>query len=303
MDSSALLLRDLSRDIVVERTVIAALAFLIYEFFLTLGDEVQHIWSKPNKSWLKWAFFLTRYAPLAAVIAHRLVITAVQLGLPASPNSLKIFFVLHSLTSHYIMLTIQILLMSRVYALYDQKPYILFSFLAILVTEIILMVVGLSIGLPSGVLNLRTLINNPPSSMAYFGLSSAVSQLVILALTLTRCWFYFNTVWKKTPLLVLLVRDGTVTFLILFVLAVLIVVFTLQSSMFASLVQFWYLVVMSSVGCRMITNFEVLDISDHEEQLTTAPFHHYKQDGHFDLQTFSFSSEDSYDFGRPMGDV
>ncbi|KAH9057068.1 hypothetical protein EDB83DRAFT_2316045 [Lactarius deliciosus] len=61
--------------------LIAALAFLVWDILITLDQEVEPVWTKPNKFYTKWLFFFVCYFAVAIQIAMLFVGTQIAFSL------------------------------------------------------------------------------------------------------------------------------------------------------------------------------------------------------------------------------
>jgi len=50
-----------------------SLALLLYEYSITLDYEVELIWEKPNKSFIKWLFLFIHYFALVSQVSTQIV--------------------------------------------------------------------------------------------------------------------------------------------------------------------------------------------------------------------------------------
>jgi len=103
---------------------------------------------------------------------------------------------------------------------------------------------GLFITLPGVHFEPELLVRSVPHSFAYLGISALVSQAIILVLTLLR---FLRGQWAGTSLGTLLVRDGSIVYLIFFVTTLAAVVYSIRSLPFGMAEYAWYLSIVSSV--------------------------------------------------------
>ncbi|SJK97791.1 uncharacterized protein ARMOST_01046 [Armillaria ostoyae] len=143
--------------------------------------------------------------------------------IPIPLNALRIWYICQVLILHLMMLGAEIVMMARVYALYNRNRYIGGVFLLLLFGESTSVVVGLALNLPSKDFDSGDLITTSSKSFIYFGISAMISQVVILGFSIFR---YIRGDWKGVPIVSLMIRDGTLAFAVLFFVSMLLVIYT-----------------------------------------------------------------------------
>lgn len=239
---------------------VASLAFLIYDIFITLDDEVNTVWSKPNYSWIKWQFLFTRYFALAAQIANRTIENAVSNGVLTVTGALKNWYMCQVIIGCVLMTAVEIVLMARVYALYKKNAWVGLLFVTLILGEIATVVIGVVMNVPGKDFRATSVVLTSPNSYTSFGISAIVSQITILGLTLVKYKVAVQGGWDKVPIMILMVRDGTVAFFILLVVSTLTVVATSMQAEYAPIGNSWFLSVVACAGCRLILNMQTLPI-------------------------------------------
>ncbi|KAJ7251505.1 hypothetical protein B0H12DRAFT_1119269 [Mycena haematopus] len=258
------------------KTSIAALAFLVWENLITLDDEVEYIWSKPWTAWVKTVFLFLRYFPLAIQLCNRIldemIIQQRQLG----NSALRAWYISQVVVAHLAMTGVESVMMARVYAIYHNSRWIAWWFLCLWIGETAAVIAGIFITLPEAHFEPQQFMLNVPHSFAYLAISALISQAIILGLTLLR---YFQGQWSGTNLGRLLIRDGSIIYLVFFgdetsnppttlVLTVLKPVSTMAAAVYSinglsfGMTEYaWYLSIVSTAGCRLILNMQRLSSS------------------------------------------
>ncbi|KAF9449177.1 hypothetical protein P691DRAFT_576176 [Macrolepiota fuliginosa MF-IS2] len=235
-----------------ENTRVASLAFLIYEICITLDQEIEFIWTQPNKCWVKWQYLFTRYFALFALIANRSIEMRVTMLTESLPSPLREWFSCQVIIGGALMLSVELVLMTRVYALYKHSSSIVYIFGGLLVCEITSAVVGVVLNYPKTNLDSDVVLQSGPHSFIYFGITAIISQVVVLLLTILK-YKTAKSELRKSPIATLVVRDGTIAFtVILFVTA-----WTLLSAitdLCPPISDSWFLAVVSCAGCRLVIN-------------------------------------------------
>ncbi|KAJ3503233.1 hypothetical protein NLJ89_g8527 [Agrocybe chaxingu] len=212
---------------------IASLAFLVYEICLTFDDEVNVIWSKPNRSWIKWQFLFTRYFALSIQVINRGIDSAVASHMNMVSTDLKNWYMCQVIVGSILMSAVEAVLMARVYALYNKNVWIFFVFVIMILAEIVTVILGIVLNRPGDEFRASNILLRSPTSFTYFGIGAIASQITILGLTLLKYKAAVQGGWSKAPIMMLMVRDGTAAFFILLVVTTLTVVATSTQNEYA----------------------------------------------------------------------
>jgi len=258
-------------ELVIPSGQVASLAFLVYDICITFDDEVNTIWSKPNYSWIKWQFLFTRYFALAAQIANRTIENAISTRILLVTDALKNWYMCQVIIGCVLMTAVEVVLMARVYALYKQNVRIRMLFTVMILGEITTVVIGIVMNRPGNNFRASNLLLTSPNSYTYFGISAIVSQVTILVLTLLKYKVAVKGGWDKVPIMLVMVRDGTVAFFILLVVTTLTVVATSMQAEYAPLGNSWFLSIVACSGCRLILNMQNLPVESKSSSTTDGP--------------------------------
>jgi len=154
------------------------------------------------------------------------------------------------------MISVEAILMIRVYALYNRNRWIARGFATLILAEIATVAVGLALnGSPFDYVE-ESLFMTAPDAFIYFAISSVVTQCIIISLTLVKSFLVSRLGLGREPIIILMVRDGTVAFLLLLILSVLTGVYTIRDNPLATILAFWFLTTLQSSGCRLIINMQ-----------------------------------------------
>jgi len=244
--------------LVISSGQVASLAFLLYDICITLDDEVNTIWVKPNNSWIKWQFLFTRYFALVAQIASRSVEQAIESDKMLSKGALKNWYMCQVILGSILMTAVEIIMMARVYALYKKSPWVGLIFGCLILGEIGAVVAGVVFSTPGKNFTPSSILMSDSNSYTYFGISAIVSQVTILALTLAKYKTAVQHGWGKVPIMLLMVRDGTAAFFILLIITTMTVVATSMQTEYAPIGNSWFLSIVACSGCRLIINMQHL---------------------------------------------
>ncbi|KIY73145.1 hypothetical protein CYLTODRAFT_485853 [Cylindrobasidium torrendii FP15055 ss-10] len=239
----------------------AALAILLFDTFLTLDREVEYIWPKPSSAWLKWAFLFARYFPIATETTGRIIEMMIlwQHPLCLSRSFVRVWFIIQVVVAWLILLGAEIVMMSRVYAIYNRNRIVAALFLLLLVCETTTVYSGLGITLPAEDFEPRNVTTTMSKSFIYFGASAMVCQLCILVLSVVR---YMHGDWGNVRIVTLMMRDGTIAFAVLFFMSMLITVYTMLDLKFASCCYAYMITFISVTECRLILNLQTVPLTE-----------------------------------------
>jgi len=245
-------------DFDLHKTALAALVFLVWENLITFDDEVNYIWPKPGTAWLKSVFLFLRYCTLCVSICNRILDEEVIQQQHLSHSALRAWYISQVVIAHLAMTGVEFVMMARVYALYHNNRWVVWGFGCLLLAETIVVIAGLFITLPGVHFEPLLQLRSTPHSFVYLGISALVSQAIILALTLLR---YLRGEWAGTSLGTLLIRDGSVVYLIFFATTLSAVVYSARGVPFGTTEYAWLMSLISSAGCRLILNMQRLPSS------------------------------------------
>ncbi|CAK5281741.1 unnamed protein product [Mycena citricolor] len=236
------------------KTAVAALAFYVWEYLITFDDEVRYIWTKPRK-WVKFVFVFLRYFPFALILSNRILTDKVFNGATISYAALRAWYVAQVAVAHLAMTGVEIIMMTRVYALYRNNRWIGWGFVLLWIAETVVVLVGLFVTLPGLHFKPELMATSVPHSFAYLAISALVSQAIILGLTVYR---YRAGEWAGTSLGTLLIRDGSMVYVAFAATTASACIYSLLSLNFGMTEYAWYLSCISISGCRLIINMQRL---------------------------------------------
>ncbi|KAJ3566529.1 hypothetical protein NP233_g6948 [Leucocoprinus birnbaumii] len=225
---------------VVNRSSIAALAFLAWDLTITFDDEVRYIW--PPHDCFIWQVY--------QAVAVTLVIIAVD--------------------------TILIL---RVFALFRNSPIVHNIIRIAFIGEVISMIIGVVLSTPHIEYNDVCLVVRVPRSFGLW-LASLVFQILLFILTSYRFYSTIKGGWGRVPLVSVMMRDGTWAFFLLFFIyagyATLIII---PHESYSGVLFGWLLAAFSFAGYRIILNLYHFGSAQQNHRSTQLPSHHTRITG------------------------
>ncbi|KAH7909947.1 hypothetical protein BJ138DRAFT_1180662 [Hygrophoropsis aurantiaca] len=236
---------------------VSATSFLFWESFITFGDEIEYIWSKPYRSPVKWLFLLTRYVGLASVICN----VYGTVGGIHTAISCRGFLVIQVTMAQALVTLVELILIMRVHALYSQNCRMA-AFLAFLVISgTLVAIVCLSFTVASSDFDSRCDVTHIGNSLASFGFAFVITEGILLFLTLFKCISTFKDTGRPVPVIMLMLRDGTAGFLaIISILIPSSVLLVANRGEYVSRMNPWFLAISSCAGCRLIINMQRLSL-------------------------------------------
>lgn len=164
-----------------------------------------------------------------------------------------------AITLQLLLAVIDILLMMRVYALYNRSLRIA-CFLALLfIATQSTMAWAMATALPKIRSNSFCILTSSPPTVAYFGGSSILEQSVLFGMTACKFAQAARAGWGSTALIALLMRDGTWAFALVFGIVMLnSTLFVVLKNGLAAIAYPWLFTICSFATCRLVLNTHAL---------------------------------------------
>ncbi|PPQ98796.1 hypothetical protein CVT24_003354 [Panaeolus cyanescens] len=243
---------------VVNRSSVAALAFLLWDILITMEDEVNLIWPR-TLSYTKVVYFLIRYIPVFVHISILFVGTELTPYFNFTPYDCYIWQIFQGVAVVTIVTLVDTILILRIHALYHGNNVMRIIVFICFGLEIIGMTIGLIISLPKITYDHICLTLSFPHSIILYGASSIAFQTFLFIITLYKFIQAARSGWGDVPLIVLLVRDGTWAFFMLFAIyAGQGFVFLLSNKAYSGVLYAWILTAFSFAGYRILLNISKL---------------------------------------------
>ncbi|KAF4567487.1 hypothetical protein EYR40_006492 [Pleurotus pulmonarius] len=174
-------------------------------------------------------------------------------GLAFSHRECLIWQLYQLIATMILFMAVEYILLLRVEALYGGRRPIKWVIRCLYYVEVTCMVVGISVSAHGFVFDSRCGVTDTPSTAVIFGVVTPIFQTLLFFLTFYKFAQAVKEGWGRTPLTVLLIRDGTWAFFVIEVLLALngILNFTTDYP-YSSLMFCWLLSGFSFVGYRVI---------------------------------------------------
>ncbi|KAJ8594131.1 hypothetical protein M405DRAFT_730282, partial [Rhizopogon salebrosus TDB-379] len=242
---------------------VSSFTFLLWDTMITLKSEIEYIWSKPWTSFFKWLYFYLRYFGLAIQIFHLFAAPYLNSG-NTSKSICFMWYVYGAVLAQLHTTAIEIILAVRVYALFNRSRRIAILLGLLMMLEYIMLVIVVGKCFPAIVIPPYCILSKPLPESVYlmqvslFSIVILVTQTTILGLTLMKHILAKRAGWGRTPLVSLLIRDGTTAYFIICMIFFLMVSLCKLHDERSVIIFFWTISIVSSYGCRLIINMQRL---------------------------------------------
>lgn len=241
-------------------SAVASLAFLVWDILITLDQEVEAIWTKPNRFYAKWLFLFVRYFAVSMQIALLFVGTRLSVSFNYTYSDCVKWYIFQEVGTQVLIATVESVLIVRVHALYDRSRIVTVILVLLFVAENVVMIITLVGVAPEiGFDSICTVVHSPPR-LLLFAVAFVSFETVLFILTLFKFIVALRNGWGRTPVLFLLVRDGTWAFILIFVTLCVNAGFYLGegNSAMSSIAFPWLLSIEAFAGARLVLNLHAL---------------------------------------------
>ncbi|KAK7054451.1 hypothetical protein VNI00_003649 [Paramarasmius palmivorus] len=232
----------------------AALTFLLYDICLTFGDEVDLFWGR-KWTFMKINFFFVRYFPLLAQATLLLVGSELTERIHFGSHGCFIWQIYQGVISVLTIMSCDFVLLARIYALYHTRTRTRILVSVCYILEIVVMCMGLGFALPSIRFDEMCVVTGMPSGLLLYAGGAIAFQTLLFGLTLYKFIAGVRSGWGNVPIIVLLMRDGTWAFFMLFMFLVgKASLYGLRNHSYAGVLFAWTLSSYSFCGYRILLN-------------------------------------------------
>ncbi|KAJ7611150.1 hypothetical protein B0H17DRAFT_721077 [Mycena rosella] len=190
---------------------------LFFDFFLTLGDEVDYVW-KARKTPMFYIFLMNRYCPMAFCI-----ITFIYFSILELRSNCNRFAIVEWLQTLLIVVPAEVVLILRIYALTKRNSYLSGFLVSLILVECVIVFYAMSLPGTNNALTLPhvpidpfhvcILYSDPKMDTAYLSTSIAFDCIVF---TITIAATVNNSVHRSHPSILETIRwDGTLYFCVI----------------------------------------------------------------------------------------
>ncbi|KAG0700498.1 hypothetical protein DFH29DRAFT_931776 [Suillus ampliporus] len=241
--------------------LVSSFVLLLWDIVLTSKSEIEYIWPKPRNSFFKWLYFFLRYFSLATQIFHQFAVPYLNSG--KAPRSTCSAWYIYTIILGQVQTTaVEIILAVRVYALFNKSRRIAIILGLQMILEYIILVILVGDYFNKIPSIPYCILSKPPSQILYHAIAAVATQSTLLGLSLTKHIMARRAGWGRAPLVSLLIRDGTATYLLICVIFSCIGSFCKIRDERTVIMFFWLISTISSCGCRLIVNMQRLAVDE-----------------------------------------
>ncbi|KAJ7125049.1 hypothetical protein C8R44DRAFT_130026 [Mycena epipterygia] len=243
----------------VYRSSLGALTFLLYDICITMDDEVKFVWPK---QWtrMKFIYLFIRYIPLF------IQISILPIGSPEltphfhfTPHACFVWQVYQGVATLLVFSAVDYILILRVYALYHTNARVRRLVLAAFGLEVSVMGIGLGLSLPGIQFDDICLVTRISDLLLIYAGATLLFQTLLFGLTAVKFVRALREGWGDTPLVGLVMRDGTWAFILLFAaVGGDASLYTVKNHAIAGVLYGWLLTIFSFSGYRVLLNLDRL---------------------------------------------
>ncbi|OBZ79808.1 hypothetical protein A0H81_01303 [Grifola frondosa] len=240
-----------------KRSRIGALALLAYDILLTLDLEVKHIWPQSKRRPAFWFYVYNRLFALFYLIFD---------SIPLSPNASDIkdqICVIYLACDHVVALLtttlVQVILLLRIYALYDRSRRVLIFLAVSLCIEAIATAVVIAATMvhiehfPVESTSTGCSYTGTPIYSAFLWVPALLFEPVLFAFAAWKAWQLHN-VSGGTSLIARIVRDSLFYFILVFAELLVSAIIWSHFPEYINIMMPWSSAIPSFLGSRMLLN-------------------------------------------------
>ncbi|EMD32751.1 hypothetical protein CERSUDRAFT_118479 [Gelatoporia subvermispora B] len=231
---------------------VAAVTVLTWDILTSISDEVEHIWSK---RWTpaKVMYLISRYLPWMFQLALLAININGSTGLQFTMEQCRKWMTMQAVILQIIVTTVDVILIIRVYALYNRSHVLLACLMIACVAEIAVLCYVLAIVTPELGFNRECFVISSPHFFVVYWITSLIFETVLFVLTLAKFLSALHQGWGSGQLVQQFTRDGTWAYTVIFAtMLVNAMLYDFMHSPLAGICFTWLLTVLSCAGCRLI---------------------------------------------------
>lgn len=239
-----------------KRSRLGAITLLGYDYFISLSDEVDIVWSGNKRRPMFWLHTFNRFFALLYLIFDSIPLT--PSGIVSSKICI-IYLMCDDIVTLTTTITVQAILQLRVYALYEKSRRILYFLLAMTAIEVSIM--AILIGVTISRIERLPVISTPTGCeytgifalSALFWLPGLVYEPILLLLVVHKAWPLSKSV-PRVPMFTRMARDSLWYFGLVFVELLVSTVIWAHYPKYINIIMPWSAALPSVLGSRMLLN-------------------------------------------------
>ncbi|KAI0776590.1 hypothetical protein BD413DRAFT_468406, partial [Trametes elegans] len=257
-----------SRD--VSYSEIACVTVLTWDVLLMFSDEVELVW---RRAWTpaKYMYFIARYVPWTVQLSLLAINVDGSTGLRFTAEQCAAWEVVQAILLQFIVSTVDVILVMRVYALYGKSRALLGVLGALFVAEIAFLCYVLARVTPRLTFNDECFVTSSPPIFQYYWIVSLLFETLLFALTMYKFLEAVHQGWGKRPVMQQFVTDGTWAYALIFVVMLInMMMYKYVHSTLTGICYTWLMVVLSFAGSRLVLNPRRPSMPDEAEPFTNS---------------------------------
>ncbi|OCH90461.1 hypothetical protein OBBRIDRAFT_793339 [Obba rivulosa] len=239
-----------------KRSRISAITLLGYDYFISLSDEVDVVWSQNKRRPMFWMHTFNRLFALLYLIFDSIPLTPSGI---VSSKSCIIYLMCDDIVTLVTTITVQAILQLRVYALYHRSRRMLWFLLTMSAIEVSVMVI--LIGVTISRIERLPVISTPTGCeytgifalSALFWLPGLVYEPILLLLVVHKAWPLSKSA-PRVPMIIRMARDSLLYFTLVFVELLVSTVIWAHFPKYINIIMPWSAALPSVLGSRMLLN-------------------------------------------------
>ncbi|KAI0674431.1 hypothetical protein C8Q78DRAFT_1076073 [Trametes maxima] len=188
---------------------------MAWDVLISFSEEVEFVWQKPN-GWLRWLYVFLRYVLLLVAIAL-FGYFSVPGRKPSTNVQCNFNTLVEAIALASAVIAVQIVLIVRVYALYNRSRTLLLSLMVGCAASLCASILGSYFASSKFRYDGQCLLTSAPPTMLLAWLSPTALEFALFVLTLVKFRESRREGLGKLPILETMVRDGTWAFLLAFI--------------------------------------------------------------------------------------
>lgn len=227
--------------------------FLLYDVLLTFDEEVQYIWPIAWKT-TKFAYYFVRYFPVLFLLSIQFY------GTPSyvySNHACYIWNAYQAVATILIITGADYILLLRVFALYPANRTVRHLATVFYFAELVTSSIGMGLAIPYLRYDQHCGVTEAPATFLIAAGAPILFQIYLFAVTSYKFVKAVKSGWGDTPIMVIVMRDGTWAFTLLFLLLVAeAFLYGLAKDAYIGILYGWLNAAFSFCGYRILINLQ-----------------------------------------------
>ncbi|KAI0640948.1 hypothetical protein C8Q79DRAFT_424502 [Trametes meyenii] len=233
---------------------VACVTVLTWDVLIMFSEEVDLIW---RRAWTpaKCMYLIARYMPWLVQLALLAINVNGSTGLEFTFDQCAAWQVVQGILLQVVVTTVDVILITRVYALYSRSRILLGVLGTLFVAELAFLCYVLAVVTPRLTYDDECYVTSSPAIFQYYWIVSLVFETILFMLTMFKFIEAVRHGWGKGPVMQQFVTDGTWAYALIF-LAMLVnmMLYKYVHSTLTGICYTWLLVVLSFAGSRLVLN-------------------------------------------------